>query len=295
MIDTGNGGYVNRVKWFSELIGMWNWENSPGAEALARHYDEKFGFFNVIFDDAIPLLKELRSRGIITGVITNGPSILQHTKMDNSGLLPYCDILVVSGDIEYAKPQPQIFKYTADKLGLETGECLYVGDHPVNDIQGALSAGMKALRMNWGWFKNRDLRPDVPVIENSVRLLCMFKDISLYEKAVAKLIRRGFHISFAESCTGGLCCGALVSVADASKVLDVSFVTYANEAKMHYLGVRDETITDYGVVSEQVAREMASGVAKTAQSEVGVGITGVAGPTGGTAKNQWEWCALPFL
>lgn len=112
----------------------------------------------------------------------------------------------------------------------------------------------------------------------------MFKDISLYEKAVAKLIRRGFHISFAESCTGGLCCGALVSVADVSKVLDISFVTYANEAKMHYLGVRDETITDYGVVSEQVAREMASGVAKTAQSEVGVGVTGVAGPTGGTAK-----------
>lgn len=112
----------------------------------------------------------------------------------------------------------------------------------------------------------------------------MFKDISLYEKAVAKLIRRGFHISFAESCTGGLCSGALVSVADASKVLDVSFVTYANEAKMRFLGVRNETINDYGVVSEQVAREMASGVAKTAQSEVGVGVTGVAGPTGGTAK-----------
>lgn len=112
----------------------------------------------------------------------------------------------------------------------------------------------------------------------------MFKDISLYEKTVAKLIRRGFHISFAESCTGGLCSGALVSVADASKVLDVSFVTYANEAKMRFLGVREDTINDYGVVSEQVAREMASGVAKTAQSEVGVGVTGIAGPTGGTAK-----------
>lgn len=112
----------------------------------------------------------------------------------------------------------------------------------------------------------------------------MFKDISLYESAVAKLIRRGFHISFAESCTGGLCSGALVSVADASKVLDVSFVTYANEAKMRFLGVREDTINEYGVVSEQVAREMASGVAKTAQSEVGVGVTGIAGPTGGTAK-----------
>ena len=64
MIDTGNGGYVNRVAWFSELITMWHWVDSPGAESLARHYDEKFGFFNVIFDDAVPLLTELRKRGI---------------------------------------------------------------------------------------------------------------------------------------------------------------------------------------------------------------------------------------
>ena len=145
MIDTGNGGYVNRVAWFSELITMWHWIDSPGADSLARHYDEKFGFFNVIFD-------------------TNGPSVLQHTKMENSGLLPYMDILVVSGDLEFAKPQPEIFEYTASKLGLKTEDCIYVGDHPVNDIQGALSAGMHALRMNWGWFKNQDLRPDVPVI-----------------------------------------------------------------------------------------------------------------------------------
>lgn len=166
MIDTGNGGYVNRVDWFSRLIALWGWKDSPSARDLARHYDEKFGFFSVIFADAVPLLTELRNRGIKTGVITNGPSVLQHTKMNNSGLLPYLDILVVSGDLEFAKPQPQIFEYTADKLGLKTDECIYVGDHPVNDIQGALSAGMYALRMNWGWFKDRDLRPDVPVIES---------------------------------------------------------------------------------------------------------------------------------
>ena len=67
----------------------------------------------------------------------------------------------------------------------------------------------------------------------------MFNDITLYEKTVEKLINKGLHISFAESCTGGLCSGALVSVADASKVLDVSFVTYANEAKMRFLGVKE--------------------------------------------------------
>lgn len=104
----------------------------------------------------------------------------------------------------------------------------------------------------------------------------------MYQSVVDKLIKKNYHISFAESCTGGMSCAALVSIADASKVLDVSFVTYANEAKMKYLGVKDETIEQFGVVSEEVASQMAVGVAKEAGSEVGVGITGVAGPGGGT-------------
>lgn len=108
--------------------------------------------------------------------------------------------------------------------------------------------------------------------------------MTIEEQVVNKLINRGFHISFAESCTGGLCCGTLVNVSNASKVLDMSFVTYANEAKVELINVNPETIENYGVVSEQVAGEMCKGVAEKAHSEVGVGVTGVAGPTGGTAK-----------
>lgn len=108
--------------------------------------------------------------------------------------------------------------------------------------------------------------------------------MTIEEQVVNKLIDRGFRISFAESCTGGLCCGTLVNVSNASKVLDMSFVTYANEAKVELINVNPETIDAYGVVSEQVAGEMCIGVAEKAHSEVGVGITGVAGPTGGTAK-----------
>ena len=81
-----------------------------------------------------------------------------------------------------------------------------------------------------------------------------------------------------------MCCGTIVNVANASKVLDVSFVTYANEAKIEFLGVKADTILSNGVVSEEVAYEMAQGVANVAKSEVGVGVTGVAGPGGGTAK-----------
>lgn len=106
----------------------------------------------------------------------------------------------------------------------------------------------------------------------------------LAEKVVEILIGKKFHISFAESCTGGLAAARLVEVPDASKVFDAGFVTYANEAKIKYLGVLPESIAQYGVVSEEVAGQMAAGAAKKNAAEVGVGISGIAGPSGGTKE-----------
>ncbi len=108
--------------------------------------------------------------------------------------------------------------------------------------------------------------------------------MALEEQLVDKLLEKNYKISFAESCTGGLCCGTLVNVTNASKVLDMSFVTYSNESKMKLINVKADTILANGVVSEEVAYEMAEGVANAAGSEIGVGITGVAGPGGGTDK-----------
>lgn len=104
------------------------------------------------------------------------------------------------------------------------------------------------------------------------------------EQLVALLLERKWHISFAESCTAGLAVGRLADVAGASGVLDVSFVTYANEAKEKYAGVKAETLATYGAVSEAVAREMAEGIARESGAEVGVGISGIAGPGGGTPE-----------
>ncbi|MBO5652748.1 MAG: CinA family protein [Clostridia bacterium] len=104
------------------------------------------------------------------------------------------------------------------------------------------------------------------------------------EKTVALLIEQGKRISFAESCTGGLLAATLVDVPDASKVLDMSFVTYANEAKIDLVDVSPETLSAYGAVSEQTAREMASGVARRSGAQIGVSATGIAGPGGGTPE-----------
>lgn len=103
-------------------------------------------------------------------------------------------------------------------------------------------------------------------------------------KLVLKLIEKGFKIATAESCTGGMVAATIVNVPMASKVIDESVVTYANEAKIKYLGVLPETIEAKGVVSEEVAEQMAIGVAKTAAANVGVGVSGIAGPSGGTKE-----------
>ena len=87
MRQSGNGGYVDRVEWYKGLIALWHWTDAPAAEALADHYDRTFGDCCVIFPDAVPMLQALRKKGIVTGVITNGPSYLQNHKMDESGLI----------------------------------------------------------------------------------------------------------------------------------------------------------------------------------------------------------------
>ena len=104
------------------------------------------------------------------------------------------------------------------------------------------------------------------------------------EELVSLLIDKGHTISFAESCTGGMAAASIVDVADASKVLNASFVTYANEAKIKYANVSGDTLDKYGAVSEQTAGEMAEGTAKANNADVAVGISGIAGPTGGTEE-----------
>lgn len=105
------------------------------------------------------------------------------------------------------------------------------------------------------------------------------------EKAQAivdALAAKQWRISFAESCTGGLAAAGIVDIASASSVFDASFVTYANEAKVKLVGVSPASIEAWGVVSEQVALEMARGAAEQSGAQVGVGISGIAGPTGAT-------------
>lgn len=106
----------------------------------------------------------------------------------------------------------------------------------------------------------------------------------LNEKVVKMLAERKMTVSAAESCTGGLFAALITNVSGASEVLNESFVTYANSAKMKYLGVKGETLEKHGAVSYETAFEMAEGLRKNTGADVTVGITGITGPTGGTKE-----------
>ena len=102
------------------------------------------------------------------------------------------------------------------------------------------------------------------------------------EKIVDKLKEKGWHLTCAESCTGGMIASMLVDVSGVSAVYEEGYVTYSNTAKHKLLGVSEETMQTYGAVSRQVAEQMAQGAARQASAQAAIAVTGIAGPEGGT-------------
>ena len=104
------------------------------------------------------------------------------------------------------------------------------------------------------------------------------------EEELARVFReKGLTLATAESCTGGLLAGRITDIAGSSDYMRGGVVSYANEVKEALLGVESDALAQHGAVSDVVARQMARGVRERLGTDVGISITGVAGPGGGTS------------
>ena len=101
---------------------------------------------------------------------------------------------------------------------------------------------------------------------------------------VKKLIKKKLKISFAESCTGGLLASSIISISGSSKIFDLGFITYSNQAKIKFLKVNKNIIRKYGAVSHECCKAMVNNLSKISKANINVSITGIAGPKGGTKQ-----------
>ena len=144
----GSGyGFPSYSVFYRELIRLLDWQDAPDVEKLVRDSIVFFPEHTVLLPRVAEGLAALRERGYIVGMITNGVPFMQNKKLDVSGVRSYFDLIIISGEEDVSKPHPEIFRRAAARLGVHPADCVFVGDHPINDIQGAVEAGMTPLFM----------------------------------------------------------------------------------------------------------------------------------------------------
>ena len=145
---------------------------------------------------------------------------------------------------------------------------------------------------------NAALQPVEAEVRAALGVDCYGQDEDLLETVVGRLLlARGFTVSVAESCTGGLLGNRLTNIAGSSRYIERGVIVYSNRAKEELLGVPEPLLRAHGAVSEPVARAMAEGVCRISGSPCGLAVTGIAGPDGGSAEKPvgtvYIGCATP--
>jgi putative hydrolase of the HAD superfamily len=135
-----------RSTWVSALAAQ-GVDDSALADALAERFAAERRARHRVFADVGPALSELRERYAL-GLVTNGASCLQHEKLDHSGLRPFFEVVVVSAEFGAGKPDASIFRYALSRLAEPHEQAVMLGDSLARDIDGAVSAGLRAIWVN---------------------------------------------------------------------------------------------------------------------------------------------------
>ena len=150
---------------YNHLVSKGIFKTLPGfaeyTEIVLRHFRhiaEKYDFSE-------PTLKKIKSKGYKIGLITNGSHELQYKKLGMLELTDLFDEIIVSGDTPYQKPDERIFLMMAEKMGVEPSEMMYVGDHPLNDVEGSRKAGCVSVwvKTTGTWIFPEIEKPDLQI------------------------------------------------------------------------------------------------------------------------------------
>jgi putative hydrolase of the HAD superfamily len=145
IVEVDELGYAPRENVFRALQSQLAWRQAPELQRLADHWQQIFPRTTTPREGALEVLHELRRRGFLIGVVTNGRTVIQRPKLETLGIIPLLDCIVVSEEAGYHKPHAAPFVRALSDLQCESGDAWFVGDHPRNDIFGASAAGMKAI------------------------------------------------------------------------------------------------------------------------------------------------------
>jgi putative hydrolase of the HAD superfamily len=161
IIELDQDGYKEKTALFGELLDELPWEDKPGLDELMAYYRMHYVRNAALVDQAEEVLQALNSRYRL-GLITNGRREIQYGKIDRLGIRHLFEFILVSEEAGVKKPDPRIFEMALDRLRLRPEACVYVGDHPRNDIEGAGRAGMRTvwIKVNQPWIPELDMRPD---------------------------------------------------------------------------------------------------------------------------------------
>lgn len=179
-------GHYGQIIYYRDMLAhfleKWPPEIPTDVERSLLRMVRAFAAAGQPHPDVYATLTALHQRGYLVGIITNGTPRTQCLKIDHSGLRPYADLVILAGEEGIQKPDIRIFRMAAARLGLPGTACMFVGDHPQNDIEGARAAGFTPVRKDADWDDDHPIHhlphpADVPIIRHISEVLTLLDGV----------------------------------------------------------------------------------------------------------------------
>lgn len=153
--------FMSRERLFITLYQNYPWIVKPTLPEILEFWAENYPKSSVLYDGLDEILQTIIEKGIKIAVVTNGPSAFQNAKIDQLGLRKYVKEFIISEEVGFKKPEPEIYQIAMKKLMAKTQTTLFVGDNPNTDILGAFRLGLKTAWManDYIW-EEKSFEPD---------------------------------------------------------------------------------------------------------------------------------------